>query len=273
VVRHLATSLATFALLAFASAPAAATQSTGTGGTAPAAVIAPAASSSTWSAVARTPVQITLTEMAIRTSTSIVPSGPVTFVVQNAGTVTHEVVVIRTDLPHGLLPADPSAPGKVLETGSAGESGDIDAGATTQFTLTLAPGRYALICNQPGHYAAGMHVAFTVASLVEVELTEMAIAADQTSVPAGPVVFLVHNAGTVTHELVLLHTNTAIDGLPANPQDAGKVQELGWWLETGDMDAGLWSSREDMLPAGNYLLICNQPGHYKAGMRIAFTVK
>ncbi len=258
MLKRLATSLATLALLALASAPAAATQS----------AVDPGATS----AVARTPVAVTLTEMAIRTSTSIVPAGPVTFVVQNAGAVTHEVVVIRTDLPHGLLPADPSAPGKVLETGSAGESGDIAPGASGTFTLTLPAGRYALICNQPGHYAAGMHVAFTVATLVQVELTEMNIAADQLSVPAGPVVFLIHNAGALTHELVLLRTDTAVDGLPADPQQAGKVQELGWWLETGDMDPGVWSSREDTLPAGKYLLICNLPGHYKAAMRATFTV-
>ena len=29
-------------------------------------------------------------------------------------------------------------------------------------TLTLAPGRYELICNLPGHYAAGMFTELTV---------------------------------------------------------------------------------------------------------------
>ena len=31
-------------------------------------------------------------------------------------------------------------------------------------TLSLPPGQYALICNIPGHYMAGMHAALTVSA-------------------------------------------------------------------------------------------------------------
>ncbi|MEV6160217.1 plastocyanin/azurin family copper-binding protein [Nonomuraea sp. NPDC052129] len=35
-------------------------------------------------------------------------------------------------------------------------------GSAGWVTLTLHPGRYELLCNFPGHYAAGMHAAFDV---------------------------------------------------------------------------------------------------------------
>lgn len=40
--------------------------------------------------------------------------------------------------------------------------GDMEAGASKTLTLKLDKGRYALICNIPGHYAAGMFADFTV---------------------------------------------------------------------------------------------------------------
>jgi len=38
----------------------------------------------------------------------------------------------------------------------------MDAGASNTFTVTLPAGHYILMCNELGHYAAGMHMAFTV---------------------------------------------------------------------------------------------------------------
>jgi uncharacterized cupredoxin-like copper-binding protein len=105
-------------------------------------------------------VNASLTEMKIAPDRSSVPSGPVTFVVKNNGTVEHELVVIKTD--QTVLPNDPEEPGKVDETGSLGESGEVKPGESKTFTLTLPRGAYQLICNEPGHYAGGMHIAFTV---------------------------------------------------------------------------------------------------------------
>ena len=38
----------------------------------------------------------------------------------------------------------------------------IAAGSAGWVTLDLAPGRYELVCNLPGHYAAGMYTLLTV---------------------------------------------------------------------------------------------------------------
>ena len=37
----------------------------------------------------------------------------------------------------------------------------IRPGSSGWVTLTLAPGHYELVCNLPGHYAAGMHTELT----------------------------------------------------------------------------------------------------------------
>src|SRR5260370_337603 len=74
----------------------------------------------------------------------------------------HELVVIKTPAAEAQSPAAPQQAGKVVEDGNIGETGDLAAGEAKPLTLNLEPGAYVLICNQPGHYAAGMHAAFTV---------------------------------------------------------------------------------------------------------------
>jgi len=86
----------------------------------------------------------------------------VTFVVKNSGAVVHELVVLQTDVAQDKLAADPAQAGKVVETGNLGETGDVDAAQSKTFTVTLPAGHYVLMCNQAGHYAGGMHMAFTV---------------------------------------------------------------------------------------------------------------
>lgn len=100
---------------------------------------------------------------------SVTP-GRVSFVVVNTGALVHELVVfpLSADGP-GTRPV--GADGKVDESQSLGESsrscgagtGDgIAPGSTGWTTLTLKPGRYELVCDQPWHYAAGMFNVLTV---------------------------------------------------------------------------------------------------------------
>jgi uncharacterized cupredoxin-like copper-binding protein len=87
-------------------------------------------------------------------------SGRVHFVVRNDGMMKHEFVVIRLRAGETTLPVKN---GKASEAGWVGETGDMAAGTSKLLTLRLAPGRYVLMCNLPGHYEAGMHTPFTVA--------------------------------------------------------------------------------------------------------------
>ena len=107
-------------------------------------------------------VNATLSDSKIVLDQATVPSGKITFLVNNAGTMTHEVVVLKTDIAADKIAPNPDEPGKMSEDGSQGESGDLDPTQKTSFTLDLVPGNYVLICNQPAHYALGMHIAFTV---------------------------------------------------------------------------------------------------------------
>ena len=103
--------------------------------------------------------------MRLRTSTTSVPAGRVSFVAENLGRRTHELVLLPLAAGQSPGTRTPASDGKVPETGSLGEASDpcgagtgdgLTAGTTGWVTLTLAPGRYELVCNEANHYADGM---------------------------------------------------------------------------------------------------------------------
>jgi uncharacterized cupredoxin-like copper-binding protein len=103
--------------------------------------------------------------MAMRADKSSAKAGAVTFEVTNwSRSVVHEMLVVAVDSPDAPLPYDfnkqivPEDQIKVL-----GETSELQPNASKSVQLTLAPGNYLLVCNVPGHYAAGMVLAFTVA--------------------------------------------------------------------------------------------------------------
>jgi uncharacterized cupredoxin-like copper-binding protein len=99
----------------------------------------------------------------IQLDASRVKAGTVTFEVSNAPDtgLTHELVVLKTDLAANKLPVKN---GQVPESQfkKMGEVEDIAPGTSKHVTLKLAPGRYVLLCNQPGHYSMGMHTSLLV---------------------------------------------------------------------------------------------------------------
>jgi uncharacterized cupredoxin-like copper-binding protein len=103
--------------------------------------------------------------MVLRASSTTVRSGRVSLVAQNAGWRTHELVILPLAASTSAGQRTPGADGKVEETSSLGEASGtckpgtgegIAAGSVGWTTLTLAPGRYELICNLANHYADGM---------------------------------------------------------------------------------------------------------------------
>jgi uncharacterized cupredoxin-like copper-binding protein len=110
--------------------------------------------------------------MMLRAVPATAPAGQVSLAVYNMGWRTHEVVVLPLAADAAVGRRVAGTDGKVDETGSLGEvSGSCTAGAGTGIsagaagwtTLTLAPGRYELVCNEPNHYADGMYVELDVA--------------------------------------------------------------------------------------------------------------
>jgi uncharacterized cupredoxin-like copper-binding protein len=120
----------------------------------------PVAAGAGAAATGPTPVYTQLGEMYIKLDVRSVPAGRTKFTVVNIGTVRHEMVVIRTDTPAGQLPTNSA--GEASEKGAVGEVSDLGAGREDTLTLNLKPGHYALICNLPGHYKAGMYTNFQV---------------------------------------------------------------------------------------------------------------
>lgn len=102
----------------------------------------------------------------IELDTASSDGGNVAFTIHNEGELTHEFVVLKTDLAEGDLPL--TEDGTTVDQSDSGveELGERDSiapGATAELSFDdMEPGTYVLICNVPGHYGLGMHASFTV---------------------------------------------------------------------------------------------------------------
>jgi hypothetical protein len=111
---------------------------------------------------------VTEKEFSITPVPPAVLVGPVQFNATNQGLITHELVVIKTDLAPDALPMRSTDSTKVDEEAagtSIGEIEDIGPGQSASTVMNLPPGKYVLICNVENHYKAGMFAAFTVGSV------------------------------------------------------------------------------------------------------------
>ena len=109
--------------------------------------------------------------MRIFANPATVPAGPVSLRARNTGMMIHEVMVLPLDAGRSPGQLAIGANGQVDEAASLAEAarscgpddGDGILPATTGWTtVTLAPGRYELLCNIAGHYGAGMYTELDV---------------------------------------------------------------------------------------------------------------
>jgi uncharacterized cupredoxin-like copper-binding protein len=109
---------------------------------------------------------------------------------------------------------------------------------------------------------------------VGVTLADYSVTLDSTSLSAGDVTFDVTNDAGQVHEFVVVKTELAEDALPLD--DGGDVDEEATEIspvdEIEDIEPGTSPSLAVTLEAGNYVALCNLPGHYGQGMHAAFTV-
>ena len=113
-------------------------------------------------------VEVTLEDFAVKPAQDSVAAGNVTFRATNAGPSGHELMVVKTDLDPGALPTtstgmlDPRGAGVEL----VAETEGMPAGESGELTVTLAAGKYSLLCNiyddAGAHFRQGMLTAFTV---------------------------------------------------------------------------------------------------------------
>jgi len=104
---------------------------------------------------------------------------------------------------------------------------------------------------------------------IGVALREYSVAPSPAVGSAGKVTFNVRNAGAIPHEFVVLRTTKPAGSLlkGAEADEAGNVGEIG------DLQPGQTKTLSLSLKSGHYALICNLPGHYKAGQHADFTVR
>ena len=106
---------------------------------------------------------------------------------------------------------------------------------------------------------------------IDVTMKDFSLTTSAASFPAGDMTFGIHNAGPSAHEFVIVRTDSAPDALPvANgviPEDQIDLVD-----EAEDIAPGTDTSLDVNLSAGSYVLVCNLPAHYGAGMHAAFTV-
>ena len=104
---------------------------------------------------------------------------------------------------------------------------------------------------------------------VGVNLSEFKVTPTASQAPSGKVTFNVKNGGSVNHEFVVIKTNKPAGSL----LQGARADETGNVGETGDLTPGAGKTLALNLKPGHYALICNLPGHYKAGQHTDFTVK
>jgi uncharacterized cupredoxin-like copper-binding protein len=157
----------------------------------------------------------------------------------------------------------------------------ILSAAAFAVALTNAPGTQTVVMRGTGSRAAGTmpgpsmmgnagatgaaNPASTGARTVDVQLGEMFVRPNKTSISAGKVTFVAHNTGRVTHELMVERAPLKMDG-PGRPNEEARLGMIE------DMTAGSSGRMTLRLTPGSYVLFCNIPGHYAAGQHTTFTV-
>jgi uncharacterized cupredoxin-like copper-binding protein len=225
---------------------------------------------------------IYLSEWSVGLPTSML-AGQVNFAITNIGTIRHELLVFKTQLPPSAVPVDKN--GNIVEDGpgvtlvSRGDK--IDPGKTQTRVVDLTqPGTYLFVCNLPGHFRQGMFRAVTVTppsaeqTYIAAGLSEWHIAAPA-AIRAGTVNLEAANFGTIQHELLVFKSDLPPSAYPLDKN--GNIVEDGRGINLvsdGDnIDPGKTQTRTvDLTQPGSYLFVCNIPGHFKAGMFSELTV-
>jgi uncharacterized cupredoxin-like copper-binding protein len=104
-------------------------------------------------------------------------------------------------------------------------------------------------------------------------LADTSIVLTSASAPAGPVSFDIANDGSTVHEFEVLRTEISADALPV---ESGVVQTSAESIEivdeVEDIAPGTTTALSVDLGPGAYVVICNIPTHYDAGMSAPFAV-
>ena len=105
-----------------------------------------------------------ITGMVIKIAPAKVRAGRVILeAVNQSKSLVHEVLVVPALPQPKELPYDAKTDTVVEKRiHSLGEISELEPGARGKLSLELKPGKYLLLCNQPGHFKAGMSTTLVV---------------------------------------------------------------------------------------------------------------
>ena len=103
---------------------------------------------------------------------------------------------------------------------------------------------------------------------IDLDLGEFYIRSNKSSEISGEITFVATNVGAIEHELLVVKTNTPSNSLPLKGAeiDEGYAGEIMARINPEELGAGEYSQISTTLDSGAYVLVCNVPGHYSAGM-------
>jgi len=106
------------------------------------------------------------------------------------------------------------------------------------------------------------------------KMAVMHVTADRAAVPAGEVTFAVTNdSKDIVHEMLVVEVADTSKPLPYVESESRVDEDAAGHLgEVSELDPGASGSLTLSLHKGTYMLFCNVPGHYAAGMWTLITV-
>lgn len=171
-----------------------------------------------------------------------------------------------------------------------GERENLTPGLSGSFTADLEPGTYVTYCPGGDRERGKLLVSGTAASAaapsaaaaVHVTLSEFVVRAKPATVQGPAVKLVVHNQGTLTHEVVLVRTDGSPPALAADGSiDEDALPERSFIGELEDLRPKVKATLKADLVPGSYMVFCNivdddadtMVSHYQEGMSTQLTVR
>jgi uncharacterized cupredoxin-like copper-binding protein len=103
----------------------------------------------------------------------------------------------------------------------------------------------------------------TQATTLGISMTEFKFTPANPELARGKLEITATNKGKTSHELILLKTDADPSKLPKTGKGVSVKKSVGEIPAVAPGDSGV---RTFALKPGNYVMVCNLPGHYDAGM-------
>lgn len=124
--------------------------------------------------------------------------------------------------------------------------------------------------------AAGGSAGGGAGAALEIKMGEFYFSPKDATAKAGPTTIEAPNEGTVEHELVVFKSDMNPADLPTEANGEVAEEKMDKVAESAgeipDVEAGETKSEDFELTPGKYVIFCNLPGHYAAGMYGTLTV-